>query len=657
VRTSAHQGRESTGSDRELELVSLSLYPSYLEVMVAGAHPPASLWARLGSLEVRLLKRDWSGPARLQMEGVREARYANTIALPLTVEAFNLGSDPSSVLATYEMRRGDRKGRSIVGLPETITCQSDDRVVSSPPETAAGRIVGWAFQPADPERKVSLELIEIPSSEVLTSPDDTSTLAKTIAKRKILDRYGTQAPPTTGFNFALPARILDGAEHDLCLVARDGENLQSLWHYKLHASPEWIDAQIRSCDHRAELREVLMALAKAARFDELAGYFANPFSYVDFPLSPEDAFEILSYARFVGGRGDGYTYLIQKFENLREFVFTEDSCQRLLLKSATSFLKSSDQDVGLRRFPHAPLAEALLDLVFVLEDSSDTRLLRDLVSFCMHSNRYVLARNLVERWMRQDSESPTPRVTAASIELATGNHEAAELLIDQALTLQPNFSDALLLLARIYARQGRPLHAVAACSGGRGLSHWLHSPPGPEVQKLLAPLDWPGLNAAIAQRSQQATLLQHISHADSLNGAPDRPDEGGFNLVFLDDAEWDVAIYYEGLRALGCVQIINQPGALMSEIEGVGRWTLIFAHFAADYLSPDLVRALFAQRRPFEPMVMLASSVLDEKGKPEEMFLCGVLVRTDILKIFGSCSLGEFVKRSEKSIRVKTLLI
>jgi hypothetical protein len=214
-----------------------------------------------------------------------------------------------------------------------------------------------------------------------------------------------------------------------------------------------------------------------------------------------------------------------------------------------------------------------------------------------------------------------------------------------------------LLLARIHASQGRPLHAAAACSGGSGLSRWLKSPPRNEDQRLLAPLDWPGLNAAIARRGQRNRLLEHIGRADDLHGTAERPAEGGFSLVFLDRVQWDISALSETLRGTGCVQIVNQHGAAMSEIEGIGRWTLIFCHSATNYLTPDFVEAVFAQKRPFEPMVKLVSAIFDDRGKPEDFLLRGALVRTELLGVFGACSLDSFVERAVTSVRVKTLLI
>jgi hypothetical protein len=105
------------------------------------------------------------------------------------------------------------------------------------------------------------------------------------------------------------------------------------------------------------------------------------------------------------------------------------------------------------------------------------------------------------------------------------------------------------------------------------------------------------------------------------------------------------------------VQVVSQHGAAMPEIESIGRWTLVYCNPANEFLTPDFVEAIFAQKRVFEPMVKLVSAVSDKTGRPTDFQLRGALVRTDLLRVFGDCSLDDFVERATGAVRVKTLLV
>lgn len=643
--------------DRDLKFVNARLHPGYLEVIVAGSSFPTRIWARLGSREVRLLKRSSDKLDAAGVAAPKEARYAGRLAPPLSEQVFSLDIKGSGGTTAYQLRRGDHKGRLLLDMPATIACRDDGQIVSSSVRMKSGQLIGWLFDSIDPATSIVLELHEPTPSDDSRAPGPVQPIAKAVAKGRRIRHSDSGGVPEIYFTVPLPAALLDGAAHELHLTASSGECLQTVWRDAFQASSEWIEAQIRSCGDDAELRRFLIVLAEAGRLEEIARCFADFSKYSERPISIEDTFYILANVVLIGGHGQAYDYLYQKFQELGELHFTNDLRQRAFLKAAISFLNSRRHDASLHRFPHAPLAEAALDFVFVLEDTADSDLLRDLIFFCIRSRRYLLARQLADRWMRRDTASAAPRVTAASIELALANVEGAERLVNQALDLKPNFREALLLLARIYAMQGRPLHAAAACSGGRGLSRWLHSTPGTEEQSLLAALDWHALDASIARRTARTGLLEYVAHADDLHGRPEQPADGGFSLVFLDSKERDTATQFEALRGVGCVQVVGHDAVSVSEIEGIGRWTLIIAGSAIDTVTSVFVEAVFAQRRPYEPIVRLMTATVDSAGRPEQFFVQGALVRTELLQMFGSCALDEFIERAMTAVRVKTILV
>jgi hypothetical protein len=259
--------------NRDLSFVSLELYPGYLEVAAAGSNLPKRLWARLGSQEVALPIRTMPEVDQARGGESQQAYYANTFAPSLKEAAFSLDDRRSDTTDTYDLHRGDRNGRRLLALPDTIVCQHGDRIVCSTPQIKAGRLIGRVFDPANPGGVLSIELLESSPSDSAEASREMRSLGKSIVKGSLPDRNDSQAASEPGFSLALPPALFDGATHNLRLDASHQERVQVLWRDTFQASSKWVEAQIRSCKDRAELRRLLITLAEARRFDEIAGYF------------------------------------------------------------------------------------------------------------------------------------------------------------------------------------------------------------------------------------------------------------------------------------------------------------------------------------------------------------------------------------------------
>jgi tetratricopeptide (TPR) repeat protein len=650
-----------------LRLRGLSVGGRLARVRLSGADLPETLVLRLDAQRVTL--------ARVAPEAGDEAagigRYAGRLNKP-PAEVVHALDGRASDCPTWDLRVGAADGLRPVGLPAELLPVPGE-IVAAPPVLAAGAFSGWAVSGVHGAEFAQIVLVEPEPPPPADAPPPAGgeeaapplpVIHATVAARTTSPEAQAacgEAFAAAGYRLALPASVLDGRPRRLVLEARAGAASLVLWSGDFAADEGVLTAQLRQCDTREALQDLLLRAAAAGQHRLIDAYFAAPRSISPHVLEAAEAFEILSAAILsdVGSRRP--ERMNRLYAGLWTHAQTSSQQQLDVLARALHVVLKAETGGSPARFPHGPLAELAVDLIVTMPRTKvSPDALAQFARAALAVRRLPLARQIVRDGLAEHPDAPALLVADAQVELALGAPARAEAMARKALEKKARHPEALLVLARALAVQGRPIEAAATISGGGGLSAWLDRPPSYEAAKLVAALDWPGVIRAVAQASDRQGLLDDLARADAVLGAPVAPEAGGYTLAFLDPGKSppDLAPLFAALAPGGCTQVALVPGQTMSEIECIGAHALVFR--TARAVSPDLVQALFAQTRPADQIVRLVECKLGKTGapeSPESITTVGALVGVAALRAFGEVDFPTFMARAEGALRIKTVLI
>lgn len=644
--------------DENLAVIRFDLYPRYLELLVEGSGFPPQFWCRLGGWTGKLRRR--VGVSTLENEG--RVLYTVILDLPLDVADPAVFPMDGQLPASFDLRRGDREGRHPKGWTDSVSLKSETPIVASEPKFSGGDLTGWALNGTNPDSCVFVRLIERCVGEDGSLQE--VPLESVTANHPSTEGQDWHGVSNTGFRLSLPEAVFDGKEHELALQAWAGDKSVYLWSQDFVATDEIMRQRLSGCQNSGELFDTLMLLTWGGRFGMLASYFDRPQAFSSEALKRGDEFSVLGQGLLLGVSVNvdaSQEIALATLERRFRAVCREMDESQWLAASvdlANRVLGSSANDLSLGRYPHAPLVEAACDLAVVATtEAADRNTVLTLASLCMSSGRYLLARDLLQSLIDRETKQALPLVRMASVEISLANLDSAEARLHEALQRRAKFPEALNQMARLYVKRGQYLEAAAVLSGGRGLGRWVEKPPPYRASKYLAALDWRGVNEEIALASGNQGYLEHLRRADDVLGPPPDPRTEGFSLIFMDKAQRDLGATFGDLSPLGCAQVVNQNGTTMDQIEGMGRWSIFLRHAKTHMFQSEIVAALFAQMRCFEPVMELQTAKMDERGLPVGFQTVGLVARNDTLRLFGGRTLEEFAELVRSRLATKTVLV
>ncbi len=595
-----------------------------------------------------------------------EGSYAGRLPRPPGAGEHRLagGEAPGPV---WDLRIATSDGPRPGDLPEVLRPAAGG-IIAGPPVLSGGQLSGWAVSTAFGVESAQILLVEPePAADPAAAADAAPTgppapIVHASAPARSASAEAVAACgegfAAAGYTLALPVAVLDGTARRLRLEARAGGVAQVLWSGEIAAGPAFLLAQAQGCATREALHAFLMRIAAAGQHAFVDAYFAAPRAVSPHVLEAAEAFEILVAAILSDAAGPRPARLTRLFSTLWTHAQTISQRQVEFIASALKVVLAAETAGNPARFPHGPLAELAVDLILTLPKAGlPAEIAAQLARAAMTVRRLPLAREIVRAGLAEHPDAPPLLVAGAAVELALGAPAAAEAMARRALDKKPKLNDALLVLGRALALQGRHLEAAAAVSNGRGLTAWLNRAPGYETAKAVAALDWPGVMRAVAQAADRPQLAEDMDRADAVWGAPLPPEALGYTLVFLSEGspQRQTEALHAALSGTGCAQIARVPGQTMSEIECIGGSALIFR--TERMVAPELVAALFAQVRPGEEVVRLVECRLDATGAPAGFDSVGALIRAGALRAFGEVDFETFMARAAQALRVKTILI
>ena len=591
------------------------------------------------------------------------ARYVGIVDAPscthLTLD--NGISDPAG---TYDVRLGDQNGPRPAGLPAIAEADPAGELSFGDIVFCAGDIRGWVLSTAAEGKSVRMTLVEdLPPPDDGADPDtlvevDPASLivqhGRALTKAPVASvqaLYG-QAFANCGFGVQLAPALLDGMPHPLRLLTEwGGGKAQDIWSGTFVATEDFLAEQIGTCETPDELKNLLMSAATAGRVDIIDRYFESPSRLARVDLEVPVIFEILAALTLRDVDGLRSAKLRRLYDSLWTHALTSTKRQNEFYAIALRVVMETEPADTRQRFPHSPLTELAMDLVFLLQRA---KVGADVIARdAYNARRLPLARQIVAD--AGGDASASLLATGAQIQMALGQYAVSETLIRQALEKRPGSADALMVLARNLVRQGKPLDAVATITQGRGLSQWLTEPPSYDVAKIFVALDWVGALMAAAAASGREKLIADVERSFATQGPPERLADTGFSLVLMKPGKADMHPLFTQLAPCGCLQVTSGDTQRMSELDCMGGWIVVLEEDNA--LSPELLNAIFAQRRPYEPVVQMVQSVSMPGETPYVFKTAGAMIRADALRAFGPVPFDEFMTQAQAVLRVKTVLI
>lgn len=661
-----------------IRLSDVALTPRHVAVTLTGLGLHRRVVLRLGAQKAVVLQAcaalDDSDDAGLEGNETVEQSRRYAAVLPgwdLPAETTELHYKGAAPAQTFDLRLGEEDGRRPQDVPLWLADLLRPAVLLQSEVTlVGGQMTGWAFDQAAESDQLRLALIETvpPSPEQLERDPDAQpadvVLAQAVADQPSAEAERLHMIKTCGYVLTLPAAVLDGQSHALRLVARrGGDEDDILWQADdFTASDADLLQQIGGCTTAADLHRLLLGLARVKRFAVLDLYFRNPRGLNGADMTLEQTFEVLCAAMVQGGVTAEHAELERFFAALWALARQEDarSADLAVIAARTALAVSP---LSSTRYPHAPTVEAVLDLVCTAPlTKASAATFGSLASACVQGRRHQMALSFLQRGLAAHAKDAGLLMQLSGVQLALGDTKAAETAAVAALAAKPRSPSALLALARCYARQGRPLHAASALTGGKGLSVWQSKPPSYDQSKNFAGMDWVGVMRQAAVAAGHPTMLASLDRSEQVLGQGDRPEVSGLTLVLTGLKAAPPPDLFQRLAPAGCLQLIVDAEDRVSEIDCIGRWVVILPDMAADVaadpgLDAALLSALFAQLRPQETVVELLRGSVDDKGVPTGFSTIGAIIRSDALRAFGPVPLKTFLSRAATALRVKTILM
>jgi hypothetical protein len=654
--------------DPRVDLADIVVAARHARIVLSGDALPPQIVLRTGTVTSMLSActasghKDGSDGATNSVTST--AVYAGSLA-PIAVPAsgrFERAHQKSERDETFDLRLENNDGPMPSGLPRWLVVAQDGGPVASEPRWSAGALTGWIFDPSDVPGSAVVELVEtIPRTAEDFEADPYAqprqeVVARVIARRPSPEANARHGVKECGYAVNLPPRLLDGKPHrlHLALAAAHGAP-HRFWEADFTADTDFLMAQLRECTKEG-LGGFLSVLAATRQFGVLETYFRNPHICPGADLTLDQSFAVLCTAVINGAsspQGDelkellGSIWLMAAQDKKRLTVFTQIASRTLL---------ANLHDVPAKRFPHGPGVEAVMDLLIALPlANAEVGVYDDVVAASTIARRLPLAKSFVERGLEAYPKNAALSVQAANIALALGELDAAESFARQALEAKPKPAKAAMTLAHVYARRGQYLEAASVLSAGKGLSLWGEKPPSYEEVKLISGLDWVGVMLAAAEADGRAALASSVEQSVAILGPRADARTDGVTIVLKSLTDEKAAAHFSALSPHGAQQIFGGLEGGISEIECIGRWVLILTK--ADKISPVLLRTIVEQMRPFETVARLFNARGNDLGMPPDFVSAGALIRVDVLRAFGPCSLDDYLNRASVALRVKSLLI
>lgn len=649
--------------DSTLSIIDFLIQPGYLELIVEGADFPTQYYLRLGQKTFFLRRRNVFPE---QEEGGR-ALYSVRLHEPLPAGEFDLTKDGTWTETNYDLRRGDRKGRQPPGLPQVFRPGERPPVLASGATLTSLSITGWAFNTRDPAAKVMLTLVE----RIEREPDvfEEKTLSASAADQPSPEGVERHGEAGTGFSIAVPGSLIDGKPHAIHLYAHVDTHTVPIWEGVFQSDQATVKQWMAECDRSSMLRSRLSLLAEAGMLDVIAGYFKAPLNYSHLALTQGEAFSVLACALLHAHllldeepdqeRQEHIASIEAAYLSLSGNLVSDAENIGALIDLGDQFFKGDRGPLALGRFPHSPLAEAYIDLAMI----ADTLPLKGdrlskLAQICNASNRFAMTYELARRRGKLPADEELQmQLKIATADINLGRFAEAEKAIRAFLTKKKNHRQALNMMARLYSLRGDPLRAAATIQSGKGITAWVNNPPQYHLAKHFAALDWFGINALVAQVKGNQGLATNAEHEREVFGEPVDPDSEGFSVVFTDKAQRDFSALFFSLRQIGCMQVLNQRDVPMDQVEFSGRWVLIFLDARTAYVQPEVVSAYFQQLRRHESVLELVTANMDGIGLPKDFGTAALLVRQDVMRLFGGCTPADFLKQAHARLATKRLLL
>lgn len=635
-----------------------------------GAQKPVALHA-CEALAADALSDVSSDPAEAAEQSRRYAAVLPVWDMPAaTTERHYKGASPDQ---TFDLRLGEEDGRRPQGVPLWLADMVQPAaVLRSEVTLVGGQMTGWAFDQAAGPGQLRLALIETvpPQAEQLERNPD-ALPADVILAEVTADQPSDAAErlhmvKNCGYGLVLPASVLDGQPHALRLVGwRCGATGADRTEVVLWQMPEFtahdadLQQQIGGCATAADLHRFLLGLARVRRFAVLDLYFRDPRRLNHVEMTMEQTFEVLCAAMVQARPGPAHLELERLFAALWALARQDDGRSATLAVIAAKTAMAGSP-LSPARFPHTPLIEAVMDLVCTTPlTKASAAVFGSLAAACSQGRRHQMALSFLQRGLAAHAQDSGLLTQLSGVQLALGDAGAAETAALAALNAKPRNPAALMALARCYARQGRPLHAASALTGGKGLSAWQNKPPSYDQSKNFAGMDWVGVMRQAAAASDHRLMQASIDRSEQVLGQADRPEISGLTLVLTGLTAAPPPELFSRLAPAGCLQLIVDAEDRVSEIECIGRWVVILSGAVATDpgLDASLLSQLFAQMRPHEAVAELLRGTVDDKGVPNGFSPLGAIIRSDALRAFGPVPLKTFLSRAAPALRVKTILM
>ncbi|MBY6243966.1 hypothetical protein [Methylosinus sp. Sm6] len=641
----------ATARHDSFELLSARLAGSVVRVEIAGPEPlPKELFFSSNDVLVWLDGAPLPAPADAQDVPAAPAPDGRATRRYFGAGAFASGPDagPAGFCVATDRALSIR----IEGEGVELAVAADD-VAFSAPRLEAGHIAGWAFAPewaAHPQR--------------VTVTARASDPERGFGERSFAQALGQPSPEPAldfgrfaekaGYRIALPAYLLDGEPYLLSAEIGSASQKRLFAQLEFRATDEFLAEQIAQAESGKDLETLLVAIAEAGRGAAIAQFYARPAKLAD-KMSETAHIRILA------------TLVVKRPAAVEDEAIrrTLDACWRSLLadpKQLASFVTAAMQASlsgtggnDAARFPLQPMIDSLVDLLLMSEKLSpldaDTYSAR--VANALAYRRIGVARGVGERARRKHPTNPAVLAEVGRLAWALGQTEDAKAYALAALKAKAGFGKAQMLLARTLVDEDRPLDAVSIVTNGAGLSAAAAVPASYEVSQIAARLDWRGFSADSAAAAGKETVAETLARSADIHGGGE--EARSFSVFFVGKTPSEMRAH-QAFVAYGdsCVTVSPLEGEDISIAPAVSEWA---AFMFDDAWAAERLQAIFRQLRPFELVVRLVVAGKAAAVETPAFKTRGLIVKSDILGAFGSCTLEQFVAAAERRLKVKTILM
>ncbi|MDD3444607.1 MAG: tetratricopeptide repeat protein [Zavarzinia sp.] len=648
-----------------IRLSALTVRGCLVQAVCVGEDLPDELAMTVGSATVPLTRR----AIRIDEEqnSPAEARYTGRLRPGITPECLFLAPPPeeSEGGLPYNIALTIDTGKVRPnGLPAMVPVETAPRPLVGAITFAGGTMSGWAASLTTPEVPLSLVLKAtqsvLPPQEGVEPAEIREIRLADISARadaqEPTDLYG-KAFGHSGFEIPLSADILDGQPYRLQLVAGTPDAEIVLWEGDFEATQSFLRGQIASAGNSGVIKALMLKLAAAKRLDFMEFVYTMPARNLPADMNETHHFEILTTLMVHCPAAHESKRLGGLFDSLWSLALTPPARFQSSVNVAANALGTAETPANASRFPQSATAEAAIDLAFVAQrhiDNADTY--THYINAAITSRRWAIARRLLAKALAAFPADVPVRVVAARHALLLGDLAEARTQAREALKLNPKAKEAERIIAQTMFSEGRALEALTVMQGGKGISANVYKPASYETMQLAAALDWVGASAETAYAEQRPALIDLAERTTAVHGAIESLSDTTFSILFgspTPKAKSPHSLFTS--YGPSCCQVGFLESPNVDEAPSIGEWAFIFAK--QQDLDLALLQAIFAQRRPFEPMVLIQTRGPTSNIDMMTFETLGIMIRGEMLRSLGSCTLDTFIERAKASFKYKTVTI